>query len=225
MKKTRILIADDHALMRIGLKSMLRYQSDMTVIGEATNGDAAVQLTDELSPDVVIMDLMMPVLDGAAATRRIMERHPDTRIIILTSFGNSSDVARAIEYGAVGAQIKEAPTESLIDAIRTVTAGGTAITPEIQQSIDDGPLSISLTERQRGILQSVVRGLTNKEISAQFGLSPISVKKYLSAIFAKIGAANRTEAAAIALNKRLLGDQTNSDRIESQTSVPRSVSR
>lgn len=204
MKKTRILIADDHALMRIGLKSMLRYQPDMSVIGEAANGDAAVRLANELSPDVVIMDLMMPVLNGAEATRRILERHPDTRIIILTSFGNSSDVARAIGHGAVGAQIKEAPTESLIDAIRTVTGGGTAIAPEIRQSIDDGPLSISLTERQRGILQSVVRGLTNKEIGAQFGLSPISVKKYLSAIFAKIGAANRTEAAAIALRKQLL---------------------
>ena len=204
MKKTRILIADDHALMRIGLKSMLRYQPDMSVVGEASNGEAAVRLADELSPDVVIMDLVMPVLDGAEATRRIMSQHPDARIIILTSFGNSADMARAIEYGAVGAQIKEAPTDSLIAAIRKVMDGDTAIAAEIRQSLEDGPSSVSLTERQRGILQSVSRGLTNKEIGAQFGLSPISVKKYLSAIFAKIGAANRTEAAAIALNRHLL---------------------
>ena len=204
MKKTRILIADDHALMRIGLKSMLRYQPDMSVVGEATNGEAAVRLADELSPDVIVMDLMMPVLDGAEATRRILANRPDARIVILTSFGSSADMVRALDYGAVGAQIKEAPTESLIAAIRTVMNGERAIAPEIQQVLDDEPAAIALTDRQRGILQSVVRGLTNKEISAQFGLSPVSVKKYLSAIFTKIGAANRTEAASIALRKHLL---------------------
>ena len=204
MKKTRILLADDHMLMRMGLRSMLRYQTDMTVVGEAANGEAAVKQARELKPDVIIMDLMMPVLDGAEATRLILKDNPNTKIIILTSFGSSADMNRALGYGAVGAQIKEAPTDSLINAIHTVLNGDTAIAPEIAREAAEEPTPITLTERQRGILQSVVRGLTNKEISAQYDLSPISVKKYLSAIFTKIGAANRTEAAAIALRKHLL---------------------
>ncbi|MBR4938215.1 MAG: response regulator transcription factor [Kiritimatiellae bacterium] len=204
MKKTRILIADDHMLMRMGLKSMLQYQTDMTVVGEAANGESAVRLAKELLPDVVIMDLMMPVLDGAEATRQILENNPETKIIILTSFGSSEDMNRALSFGAAGAQIKEAPTDSLIEAIRTVLKGKSAIASEIAHEIENMAVPISLTDRQRGILQSVARGLTNKEISVQYGLSPISVKKYLSAIFTKIGAANRTEAVTIALRKHLL---------------------
>ena len=204
MKKTRSLIADDHMLMRMGLKSMLQYQTDMTVVGEAANGESAVRLAKELLPDVVIMDLMMPVLDGAEATRQILENNPETKIIILTSFGSSEDMNRALSFGAAGAQIKEAPTDSLIEAIRTVLKGKSAIASEIAHEIENMAVPISLTDRQRGILQSVARGLTNKEISVQYGLSPISVKKYLSAIFTKIGAANRTEAVTIALRKHLL---------------------
>ena len=111
---------------------------------------------------------------------------------------------RALSYGAAGAQIKEAPTDSLIDAIHTVLKGKRAIAPEIAHDIEKKNAPVYLTERQRGILQSVARGLTNKEISTQYGLSPISVKKYLSAIFTKIGAANRTEAVSIALKRHLL---------------------
>ena len=204
MKKIRILIADDHMLMRIGLKSMIRYQSDMSVVGEAANGEEAVRLAGELAPDVVIMDLMMPVLDGAEATRRIVSARPETKVIILSSFGSSADMVRALENGAVGAQMKEAPTDDLISAIHAVVDGKRDIAPEIQQYLDAETTAPELTPRQLGILQSVVRGLTNKEIAAQFNLSPISVKKYLSAVFAKIGAANRTEAAAIALRKHLV---------------------
>ena len=204
MKKIRILIADDHMLMRIGLKSMIRYQSDMSVVGEAANGEEAVRLAGELAPDVVIMDLMMPVLDGAEATRRIMSARPETKVIILSSFGSSADMVRALENGAVGAQMKEAPTDDLISAIHAVVDGKRDIAPEIQQYLDAETTTPELTPRQLGILQSVVRGLTNKEIAAQFNLSPISVKKYLSAIFTKIGAANRTEATAIALRKHFV---------------------
>ena len=204
MKKIRILIADDHMLMRIGLKSMIRYQSDMSVVGEAANGEEAVRLAGELAPDVVIMDLMMPVLDGAEATRRIVSARPETKVIILSSFGSSADMVRALENGAVGAQMKEAPTDDLISAIHAVVDGKRNIAPEIQQYLDAETTTPELTPRQLGILQSVVRGLTNKEIAAQFNLSPISVKKYLSAIFTKIGAANRTEATAIALRKHFV---------------------
>ncbi|MBQ3342209.1 MAG: response regulator transcription factor [Kiritimatiellae bacterium] len=204
MKKTRILIADDHTLMRVGIKAMFHYQPDMTVVGEATSGEEAVALAGKLKPDVIIMDLMMPVLGGAEATKRILESDPDAKIIILTSFGAATDMVRALKYGALGAQVKEAPTEALIAAIHAVTSGGTAISPEVKKMTDmDADIPV-LTERQQGILESAVRGLTNKEISVQFGLSPLSVKKYLSIIFAKIGAANRTEAASIALRRHLL---------------------
>ena len=204
MKKIRILIADDHTLMRVGLKTMLRYQPDMTVVGEATNGAEAVALAKELQPDVIIMDLMMPELSGADATRQILESDPNSKIVILTSFEASVDMARALKYGACGAQVKEGPAEDLVAAIHAVIDGGTAISPEVQQSIDHDPDIPVLTERQRGILESAVRGLTNKEIGAQFGLSPLSVKKYLSTVFMKIGAANRAEAVAIAFKKHLL---------------------
>ena len=204
MKKIRILIADDHTLMRVGLRTMLRYQPDMTVVGEATNGAEAVALAKERKPDVIIMDLMMPELSGADATRQILESDPNSKIVILTSFEASVDMARALKYGACGAQVKEGPAEDLVAAIHAVIDGGTAISPEIQQSIDHDPDIPVLTERQRGILESAVRGLTNKEIGAQFGLSPLSVKKYLSTVFVKIGAANRAEAVAIALKKHLL---------------------
>ena len=204
MKKTRILIADDHTLMRVGLKAMLHYQPDMTVVGEATSGEEAVALAGKLKPDVIIMDLMMPVLGGAEATKRILESGSDSKIIILTSFGAATDMVRALKYGALGAQVKEAPAEALIAAIHTVTSGGTAISPEVKKMIDmDADIPV-LTERQQGIFESAVRGLTNKEISVQFGLSPLSVKKYLSTIFAKIGAANRTEATSIALRRHML---------------------
>lgn len=204
MKKIRILIADDHTLMRVGLKTMLRYQPDMTVVGEATNGAEAVALAKELKPDVIIMDLMMPELSGADATRQILESDPNSKIVILTSFEASVDMARALKYGARGAQVKEGPAEDLVAAIHTVIDGGTAISPEVQRSVDQDPDIPMLTERQRGILESAVRGFTNKEIGSQFGLSPLSVKKYLSTVFVKIGAANRAEAVAIALKKHLL---------------------
>lgn len=204
MKKLRILIADDHTLMRVGLKAMLHYQPDMTVVGEAANGEKAVSLAKELKPDVVIMDLMMPILNGAEATKRMLEADSSSKIIILTSFGASADMARALKYGALGAQVKEAPAEALIDAIHTVMAGGKSISPEIQQAVDQDSDIPVLPERQQNILESAVRGLTNKEIGVQFGLSPLSVKRYLSIIYAKIGAANRAEAVAIALRTHLL---------------------
>jgi len=204
MKKISILIADDHSLMRMGLKSMIGYQADMRVVGEAADGEEAVLRAIELKPDVIIMDLMMPVLNGADATRRICEELPNAKIVILTSFGTSADLIRAVAAGAKGAQAKESPTEGLLAAIRTVAQGGTAIAPDLQLVLDENPLPPELTERQTEILTAAVQGLSNKEIGRAFGISPVSVKKHLSAIFHKIGAANRAEAIAIALKKHLL---------------------
>lgn len=204
MKKIRILIADDHKLMRMGLVSLFNVQKDMTVVGEADDGESAIKQTKSLNPDVVIMDLMMPNTNGADATAAILADNPDVGVVILSSFSNSADMARAIAAGARGAQAKESPTEDLVEAIRTVANGETAISPEIQQFIKDDPLPPPLTEKQMEILKSVTRGLTNSEIAKQFGISPVSVKKHLTVIFAKLGAASRAEAVTIALRKHLL---------------------
>ena len=204
MSKIRILIVDDHALMRMGLRSMLDMQPDMEVVGEAGNGQKAIDLAKSPTPDVVIMDLMMPKVNGAEATKAILEDHPETKIIILTSFGNSADLACAISNGAVGVQMKDAPTETLLKVIRKVIRGETAIPSDLLKAGELESAPIQLTEKQADILHSVVRGYANKDIAKQFGISEAGVKKHLRLIFAKLGAATRTEAVGIALHKQLL---------------------
>ena len=203
-QKIRILIADDHKLMRMGLVSLFNVQKDMTVAGEAEDGEQAIRMASELRPDIVIMDLMMPKVNGADATAAILSENPKIGIVVLSSFSNSFDMARAISNGARGAQAKESPTEDLIAAIRTVASGGSALAPEIVKSMKSNPPPPPLTEKQMAILRSVTRGLSNQDIAVQFGISPVSVKKHLSVIFTKLGVATRAEAASIALQKHLL---------------------
>lgn len=202
MKKIRILIADDHALMRLGLKSMISLQRDMEVVGEAENGQDAIDKAAALRPDVIIMDLMMPKVNGAVATKAICDAQPETNVIILTTYGDAADLSRAIANGAVGVQLKDAPTENLLSAIRSAMAGETAISSEFR-GMCEAELP-ALTQKQSDILESVARGYANKDIAKQFGISEVGVKKHLRLIFAKLGAANRSEAVGIALRKHLL---------------------
>ena len=204
MKKIRILIADDHKLMRMGLVSLFNVQKDMSVVGEAEDGREAVEQATRLRPDVVIMDLVMPGLNGADATASILADAPGTGVVILSSFSNSADMARALANGARGAQAKESSTEDLLAAVRTVANGGTAIAADIRQFVENDPPPPPLTQKQLDILKSVTRGLTNQDIAKQFGISPVSVKKHLSVVFAKLGVASRAEAAVLALRKQLL---------------------
>ena len=201
--KTKILIVDDHALIRRGLADLLRYEKDLAVVGEASDGDAAVAAATELKPDVVVMDLVMPVMDGVEATRRIKESLPDTKILILTTFGTSADVSRAIAAGASGAIMKDASMEDQLTAIRTVASGGKVLSPEIAKAVQEEPLS-EFTDRQLVILESAARGLTNKDIATMLEISVDAVKQHLAAICVKLNAANRVEAVAIALRKHLL---------------------
>ena len=201
--KTKILIVDDHALIRRGLADLIRYEKDLVAVGEASDGEAAVSAVAEKKPDVVIMDLMMPVMDGVEATRRIRESVPDAKILILTTFGTSADVSRAIAAGASGAIMKDASMEDQLAAIRTVAAGGTVFPPEIARIAQEDPPP-EFTQRQMVILESTARGLTNKDIAVMLGISADAVKQHLQAICAKLGAANRAEAVAIALKKHLL---------------------
>lgn len=201
--KTRILIVDDHALIRRGLTDLLRYEKDLAVVGEASDGEAAVAAATALKPDVVVMDLVMPVMDGVEATRRIKAVLPEAKILILTTFGTSVDVARAIAAGASGAIMKDASMEEQLTAIRTVASGGKVLSPEIAKAVQEEPLP-EFTKRQLVILESAARGLTNKDIATMLEISVDAVKQHLAAICSKLGAANRSEATAIALRRHLL---------------------
>lgn len=202
--KTRILLVDDHALLRRGLADLIRYEKDMSVVGEAGDGETAVNAAVNLKPDLVVMDLMMPVVDGVEATRRIKAVLPSTHVLILTTFGTSADVARAISAGATGAIMKDASTDEQLAAIRTVAAGGTVFSPEIRRSMDETPKPPDFTDRQLEVLQSVVDGLGNKEIASKLKISTDAVKQHLNAICTKLGASNRVEAVSIALRRHLL---------------------
>jgi len=198
--KIRILIADDHAVMREGLVTLLSLQKDFTVIGEASNGHQAVKMANDLRPDVVIMDLMMPVMNGAEATRLIK----GPKVLILTSFPDSADIVEAIQNGATGAIMKTLTKEDLFDAIRRVAAGETVIASEIHSSLAEGNPADGLTSRQIEILESLTRGLTYEEIGRQFSITKSGVKFHVLSILRKLNVANRSEAVALALKKHLL---------------------
>lgn len=205
MKNTiRVLIADDHTIVRIGLRTLLGAEKDIEVVGEAKNGEMVVKEALRLLPDVIIMDLMMPKMDGAEATAVLHEKLPETKVIILTTFGSSDGIAHAIESGASGALMKTADDAALISTIRSVTSGKTVISPDIKRLLAEDPPIPVLTTRQTEVLQSMMRGLTNRDIAKQLGIRQDGVNEHVAAILTKIGAANRTEAVAIALRKHLL---------------------
>lgn len=204
MKKIKILVADDHAFLRVGLNTMLNAQPDMAVVGEAGNGRDAVARAKELRPDVVVMDLIMPKLDGAEATRQIVEVLPDTKIVILTSYGTSSDLVRAITNGAVGAQMKGSPVETLLKAIRVVASGGKAIAGEIQRFLREDTTPTDLSKRQREVLIGVSQGRTSDQIAVELGISVSAVKQHITAACEKLGASSRAEAVTIAMRRNLL---------------------
>ena len=204
MKEIRILIADDHSLVRMGLASLLGEKAGFAVVGEASNGKEAIEAAKKLKPDVVVMDLMMPVCNGAEATAAIHIAAPEVKVMILTTFGTANDIALALNNGASGAVMKSVTNDELVDAIRRVAVGERVVSPEIERMMAEvEPLS-ELSQRQLQILDSITRGLSNAEISVQYGISPESVKTHMTKLFAKIGASNRAEAASIALRRHLL---------------------
>ncbi|MBR6586165.1 MAG: response regulator transcription factor [Kiritimatiellae bacterium] len=203
-KKIRVLIADDHAIVRMGLASLLNAERDIEVVGEAENGEVAIRKAIKLRPDVLVMDLIMPKKDGSKATAEILDTIPDTKVLLLTSFGTSDGIAHALAAGATGALMKNTDFTEFVSAIRIVASGGRAVSKEIDQLIADDPPVLDLTQRQQEILSSLARGLTNADIAKQFTIRESSVKDHLTAIFTKLGAANRSEAISIALRKHLL---------------------
>ena len=205
MKKIRILIADDHSLMRFGLKTLFSHQPDMTVVGEARDGREAIRMTDELLPDVVLMDLMMPVVNGADATKRLRESHPETKVVIITSYSTADDLVRAVSNGASGAMLKSAPIDDVVETVRLVHGGKESFPREVRRLLREAENASSLTERQIEILTAAAEGLTNQQIAERLAISPSGVNKHLLSVYQKLGVSSRAEAVALALRRQLIG--------------------
>ena len=205
MKKTTILLADDHQVVRMGLAAIIATEGDMRLVGEASDGNEAVALARKLSPDVVLMDLMMPLKNGAEATAEILAENPAAKILVLTTFGESSEVVHAITAGAAGALIKDTPRTELVAAIRKVAAGERVISPEIEHVLAAQSEKPHLSARQLEVLRHISDGLTSKEISDRMGITQDCVNGHLRAIFAHLKASSRTEAVATAMRQGLIG--------------------
>ena len=204
MKKIRVLIADDHSVVRLGLSDLLSDEGSFDVVGTAKNGAEALALAESQRPDVVVMDLIMPKMDGIQATKEIKARLPGTAVVVLTSFGSTDGIAAALQAGATGAILKNAENDVLIGVLKRVAAGETVVSADIRRMLREDPPVPELSPRQKEILESITRGLTNTDIANQLGISVTSVKSHMESLFTKIGAANRAEAVAIALRKHLL---------------------
>ena len=204
MKTIRVLLADDHAMVRMGLASLLGTTKDICVVGEAENGVQTVEKALALKPDIVLMDLMMPEMDGIDATAEIHARLPDVKILVLTSSGSSDDIARALKAGASGALLKSSDFSTLVSALRTTAEGKSILSTDVRRNLDKNPPLPDLTPRQAEILASVTKGLTNADIARLLGIRESSVKEHVNLICEKLGAANRAEAVAIALRRHLL---------------------
>lgn len=206
MKRIRLVIADDHPVVRAGLQGMLASQPDFEIVGEATTGVEAVALTVALRPDVVLMDLRMAELDGVAATASIRKQQPETPVLVLTTYDSDADILRAIEAGATGYLMKDAPRDQLFAAIRSVAQGKSVLAPEIAARLlrrTHTEAGVALSIREIEVLSRVARGASNKEIARGLHISEATVKSHLIHIFSKLGVADRTAAVTVGLERGL----------------------
>jgi DNA-binding NarL/FixJ family response regulator len=197
-----VLVVDDHPVVRAGLVALVGAAPDLRVAGEATDGEQAVRLAVELRPDVVLMDLSMPVLDGVGATERILGEHPHCAVVVLTSFADQSRVAEALGAGAVGYLLKDSDPRDLLAAIRSAAEGNAPLDPRVARGLLPRPGSSErpkagegLSSREREVLQLVAQGLANKQVGRALGISERTVKAHLGRVFRVIGVADRTSAA------------------------------
>lgn len=204
MNKTTVMIVDDHSVVRIGLAMLINLEIDLTVCAQAESGKESVRMAKELKPDVVVMDFVMPDMDGATATAALLKVSPQSKVLILTTYGSSADLSRALDAGAIGAVTKNIANEELLDAIRATARGERRLSPEIQASLGESKHEIDLTPRQREVLASITRGLSNGDIAKMLSITEVRVKQHLATLYEKLGAANRAEAVAIALRRQLL---------------------
>jgi len=203
----RVMLVDDHPVVREGLRGMLEAEPDLTVVGEAGSGDEAVALDRVAAPDVVLMDLRMPGLDGVGATKRILREQPGRRIVVLTTYETDADILRAVEAGATGYLLKETPREELFAAIRATASGQSVLSPSVASRLvgrtrESGERSLSAREIE--VLMLVARGTSNKLIARDLEISETTVKTHLLHIFSKLGVDDRTAAVTTAVERGII---------------------
>ncbi len=205
----RVMLVDDHTMVRRGLATFLKVFDDLELIGEAADGEAAIQLCARILPDVILMDMAMPGMDGVTATRIIRQRFPMVQVIALTSFKEAELVQSVLQAGAIGYLLKDVSADKLAQAIRAAHAGRGTLAPEAAQALvhaatQPPPLGHDLTKRERTVLVLMIEGLNNTEIAEKLVVSPSTIKSHVSNILAKLGVAGRTEAVALAVRYRLV---------------------
>jgi len=207
--RIRVMLVDDHAMVRRGLATFLKVYDDLELAGEAASGEAAIQLCNTLHPDVILMDMVMPDMDGATATRKIRKQSPGIQVLALTSFKEGILVQSALQAGAIGYLLKDVSADELAQAIRAAHAGRSTLSPEAAQALvlatSQPPApGLDLTEREREVLALLIEGLNNTQIAAKLNVSPSTVKSHVSNILSKLGVASRTEAVTLALRNRIV---------------------
>ncbi len=203
----RVLVVDDHPVVRAGLVGMLDAEPDVEIVGEAGDGEEALVRVAALRPDVVLMDLRMPRLDGAGATARIVAEHPASRVLVLTTYDTDADIVRAVEAGATGYLLKDTPRVQLLEAVRSAARGETVLAPSVAGRLLSrmrAPQTETLTPREVQVLAGVAQGLTNAEIGRQLIIGEATVKTHLLRAFAKLGVDDRTRAVTVAMERGLL---------------------
>ncbi len=203
-KKISILIADDHPLVREGLAEILKKQDKLEVIGMAKNGKEALEFFQEFKPDVILMDIVMPEMDGIEATEKIKKIKPEAKVIMLTTFMDEEDIFKSFKAGAFAYLLKDQPVKELLETIFAVYEGRKIIPPSIAEKLAGHLPSPQLTNREIEILTFIVNGLSNKEISGKLNISEGTVKAHINAIFSKLGVKSRTQAALLAVKKGLV---------------------
>ena len=203
-RQIRILVADDHFVVRMGLIALVNTEPDMAVVGEAADGNQAVEMYEKLNPDLVLMDVRMPIKDGIAATAEIHVRHPDARVLMLTTYDGDTDIHRAMQAGARGYVLKNSTGDKLIPALRAIAAGQKWIPREIATRLAARKLFEELTPRELQVLEQMAKGLANKEIGDVLKITEHTVKDHLKNILGKLRVADRTEAVTVALQRGII---------------------
>ena len=208
-KTIEVLVVDDHPMVRHGIKTILLTFDDIRVVGEAGNGLEALARCQETTPDVILMDIVMPGMNGVETTRAVLDRYPQVKIIVLTSFPDQDLVQETLEAGAIGYLLKDTPIDALGDAIRSAHAGHSTLAPEATQALIQSKsrppkLGHDLSPREREVLALVVEGLSNDEIADRLVISPNTVSKHVSACMSKMGATNRAQVAALAVRHQII---------------------